>query len=295
MESLVNKKVVMVTGKGGIGKTLFAACLGQYAASLGKRTIIIESTVRSQLIPLFGARENDDGPTQISQNLRVQNCTADTNLRDYVTKYLGQQKLYDKVFNNKVVSSFLNNIPALYEAMLLGRIHYCSKLAPDSDDLVIFDGPASGHFYRLILTPEALESTKIGGPIAFETKRIIDFLSRPENCGITYVAVPEELVISECMDFIPKLVKDTPINVSHIVMNKTINHWNNTPDTHGFEDYFENRRKRNQLAMQEFEKGMQSLKDDLNIEIPVLQTRDIGFNEEPLPTDQFKKVFSGLI
>src|SRR5690606_16574585 len=90
----------------------------------------------------------------------------------------------------------------------------------DSPELVIFDGHATGHFLSLMTTPDAVLDTRLGGPLVRETERVRDFLADPVKCGLVYVCVPEDLVVSETLDFLPRLAQKSPARLSAIIANR---------------------------------------------------------------------------
>jgi anion-transporting ArsA/GET3 family ATPase len=107
--------------------------------------------------------------------------------------------------------------------MVLGRIFYtCELQANRPYDLVIFDAPASGHMHNLMTTPDAIIRSGIGGPFVREVSRVKDFLSQAGKVGTLLVAVPEELVVSESLEFLPILEQDSPSEILGVVINRAV-------------------------------------------------------------------------
>ncbi len=221
VERLLEKKLLILTGKGGIGKTLVSAAIAQYAAEKGLRTLLVERSELDQLPPLFGQSKIGHKETQLAENLWAINIDSHCCFEEYVVKRLGQPKLYDKIFSHNVVRTFLHTIPGLGETMVLGRIYYtCVVEDPVKYDFVVFDAPASGHMYSLMTTPDAIMGAGLGGPLVAEVKRVRDFLADHSKVGAVYVAIPEELVVSECLEFIPKIDKETPPEMLGVLINR---------------------------------------------------------------------------
>ena len=221
LDRLLDRRLVFVTGKGGIGKSLVTASLGQAAAARGKRVLIVESSHQDQLAPIFGSEPIGHRETGVGPNISAINLAASENFREYVTKHLGQAGLFEKVFSNKVVKSFINMIPGFAEVMLLGRLFYTSELAAEPRfDLIIFDGFASGHFLSLMTTPDAAIDSGLGGPLVTETTRVKNFLNDRKKVATLYVTVPEDLPVSECLDFCPRLMQKSPAGLYAIVVNR---------------------------------------------------------------------------
>ena len=220
ISNLLGKKLVFVTGKGGIGKTLISAAIAQAASASCRDVLVAESAAQDQLAALFGLAPVGHVETIVSPHLQCINLSASGNFREYVTKYLGQKVLFETVFNHRVVKSFFNTIPGLAEIMLLGRLFYSLELSARKKDFIVFDGAASGHFHSLMTTPDAVLNSGLAGPLVKETKRIREFLSDPAKCALLVVATPEDLVIAETLDFLPKLAKVSPVKLAGLVLNR---------------------------------------------------------------------------
>jgi arsenite-transporting ATPase len=219
---LSSRKLLFVTGKGGIGKSLVSAALAQAAAAAGRRVLIVESSARDQLAPLFGLEPVGHVETEVSRGISCINLNATGNFQEYVTKYLGQSRLFETVLSHRVIQSFFNTVPGLAEAMMLGRLYYtCDVRDPVArPDLVICDSPASGHFLSLMTTPDAILSSGLAGPMMRDTEKVRDFLGRKNECGVVYVCTPEPLVVSEVADFLPAIVSKSPSKLDAVVVNR---------------------------------------------------------------------------
>lgn len=227
------RKLLLITGKGGIGKSLISAAIGQAAAERGARVLIVENAAVDQIAPIFGRPTIGHQTTEVYPGLECINLNAEENFRDYVVKHLGQKRLFESVLSHRVVQSFISVIPGLGELMFLGRLFYECELAPDPKyDLVIFDAPASGHFMSLMTTPDAVLDSNLGGPLRRETERVKAFLADRSKAGILYIATPEELVVSEALDFLPRLAKAAPAELMAVLVNRMPT-WNPAALDHG--------------------------------------------------------------
>ncbi len=219
---LLAKKIVMVTGKGGIGKTLVSSALALEAHKLGKKVCLVESSANDQIAPLFGSPPIGHNLKELTPGVSVINLNSQENFKDFVIKHLGFAKLFEMVFTKPIVRSFIQMIPGIAELTLLGRLFYFIELDKENNfDIVIFDAFASGHFHSLMKTPDAVLNSGMSGPIIDETMRVRDFLADPAKVGIALVTVLEELVISEAIDFTKKLGKDSPAKLTALIANRT--------------------------------------------------------------------------
>jgi arsenite-transporting ATPase len=282
LSALIDKRLLLVTGKGGIGKTLSAAALGQLAASRGKRVLIVEAAGEASIPPLFGKTAPIHVEVSLAPGLSTLNLDPAGNFRDYVVKHLGQPRLFDKVFNNKVVQSFISAIPGFAEVMLLGRLYYECELQPTPPDLVIFDGYASGHFLSLMTTPDAVLESDLGGPLARETDRVKKFLGDAKKAAVIYVTVAEELIVSECLEFLPLLKQKSPVAPAALFVNRL-------PPPAVLGDgaaaaYAERRAASSRAARATLEQGLARLAEG-GLPLMLRDLKELGFVDEPLAAD----------
>jgi len=217
-----SKRLLFVTGKGGIGKTTISIAIAQLARSLGKRVLICENAAFPQVAANFKLQSTPQTEIEIAPGLATVQLTNEGNFREYVTKYLMKSKVFEQIVSSKILTSFFNALPGLAEAMLLGRIFYSAEIAEIKPDLIIFDAPASGHFLNLMTTPHAIIRSGLVGPLVKETKRVLEFLQDKKKCGIVFVGTPEELVVSEMIDFIPRIQEKSPVLIDSVIFNRDV-------------------------------------------------------------------------
>jgi anion-transporting ArsA/GET3 family ATPase len=223
IDDLLNqKKLLMITGKGGIGKTLITCALAKQALRLGRRVLVVEQSSVEQVGALLGVSGVSHEETWHG-DLGVANFTPSGNFKDFITKHLMRSGLLEVLVSNKIVHSFFTAIPGFAELMLLGRIYYALNLAPGRrPDLVLFDGYASGHFLSLMTTPDAVLRSGLAGPIIKQTQTVKNWLNDASQCATLYIAVPEDLVISETVEFLPALAEKSSVKLAGLIMNRCL-------------------------------------------------------------------------
>lgn len=213
LERLIQRRLLFVSGKGGTGKSTFSTLLAQYAAETGKRVLLVEQTGKP-ILPFFL-------PKKLNSNIEYVNLGLNNCFEEYVCNYLNQPFLYEKVFNNDSIQTFLRTIPGLAEAMVLGKLYYSLEIEkPSKYDLAIFDCPASGHFFNLIMTPLTIKNSALGGPFMDHMEKIDNFI-RSDKVGTVFMTLPEPLVATETVEFIDKVSKEG-FHLGCIVKNKWI-------------------------------------------------------------------------
>jgi len=224
MDQVLDKKLLFVSGKGGTGKSFVAATLALLATYQGKRVLLMEYSSHGGLGALFGHPDKvGHKAVQVTPLLSCINFDARQCFREYVVKHLGMATLYEKVFTHATVQSFLSALPALAETMVLGRIfHDCELVQDNKYDLMIFDGPASGHFLNFLTTPEAIIQAGLGGPLVKEVERIKNFLQEEKRCSALVVTQPAELIVGETLEFLPKYAALSPIKDFSLIINRSL-------------------------------------------------------------------------
>ena len=220
MDRIASRKLVLVGGKGGTGKSSITALMGQYLAS-NKRVLILEMSSRERQSALFGHDPVGHSQVEVAPNIFCMNIDPRHCFEEYVVMRLGMRRLYDKVFNHRVVRSFLDAMPGLAETMLLGRIYHACELEGQYDH-ILFDAPASGHLLSLLTTPKAILSTGVGGPLVREVQKVQALLSECGKTGLVLTCLPPPLVASETVDFLHRLLAEAPIEIVGLVLNKSI-------------------------------------------------------------------------
>lgn len=208
-DDILKRKLILVTGKGGVGKTTLVVSLAQMLKEEGKKVVVVEAS-RTPQLPKFA-----EGLEIECENLDVAQC-----FKDYLIEKLHQPKLYETVFSRDSVKTFLETIPGLGEVMLLGWMYFAVHESNKKKcDVVLFDAPSSGHFLTLLTTPKAIIETSIGGPLVHEVEKIQEFLTNGSS-SIIYLSAPEDLIMSETLEFLPKINKLTKIPIEMLIINR---------------------------------------------------------------------------
>lgn len=222
MTALEDLRLVFVTGKGGIGKSLISAALAMRMSELGRKVLLVQQAASDHLGPLVGVKGVSHEVLAVHPHLGVANFTPGGNFKDFVTKHLKRGGVFESLAGSRLVHGFFTTIPGFGELMLLGRLYHSLQLASDRPDVIIVDSYASGHFLNLMTTPDAVIESGLAGPIVEETKNVRRFLQEQRNAGVVFVGVPEELVVSEMLDFLPKFQQLSPAAVRLVVFNRVL-------------------------------------------------------------------------
>lgn len=200
VQSLLDSRMVLVTGKGGTGKTSFSAALAVLGAAKGKRTLLCEvDTQRPSMAAIFGHPPQTQ-PEQVMESLDLVNVHWDVALSGYLQRYLPSKRLVDRILKNKVVRRFLDFAPGGRELFILSRL---VDLAADYD-LMVIDMHASGHAFSMLDITRSAMGLFRSGPMLARAEQIVQVVRDPST-RMVFVALPEEMVINETLETLERM------------------------------------------------------------------------------------------
>ena len=202
--TLLDRRLVIVTGKGGVGKSTVATALALLAVRAGKRVLVCEVNAPERVAPLLGAPPAGASGREALPGLFTVNVTPAEAMREYGLLVLRFRAIYAAVFENRLVRYFLKVIPSLAELVMLGKIlHEVRKAGPDGRprwDLVVVDAPSTGHAVQLLRVPSALLDTVPPGPLQHNARWMHDLLVDPARTAVALVTLPEEMPVNETLE-----------------------------------------------------------------------------------------------
>jgi anion-transporting ArsA/GET3 family ATPase len=201
--ALLDHRLLIITGKGGVGKSTISAALGLLGARRGKRVLVCEVNAQERVAPLLGAPASGSSAREVVPGLFTVAVTPRDAMREYGIMVLRFKSIYDAVFENRLVRFFLRAIPSLAELVVLGKILHEVRVEEHGRprwDLVVLDAPATGHAVQLLRVPAALLDTVPPGPLRRDAQWMRDLLVDPLTTALSIVTLPEEMPVNEAID-----------------------------------------------------------------------------------------------
>lgn len=201
--SLLDRKIIIVTGKGGVGKSTVAASIAIKAAHQKKRVLLVELGDESFFAPFFGLKSVTNIPLKVQPyGFDLALWDSESCLREYVLHFIKVDAVFRLFFDNKIMRTFINVAPALKELAILGKLTSGErKVGPAFNyDIVILDGYATGHMLALLRAPKGMSESIRSGPMGVHSAEILRVLTDPKITGYVTVTLPDEMPTVEALE-----------------------------------------------------------------------------------------------
>ena len=217
---LLARRLLFVTGKGGVGKTTVAAALAQLAVSNGRKVLACEVDAKGALPAAFEAAPVGFEPREVEPGLRLMAMDTEASLREYLRIQL---RLPRGTPLGPLASTFdfvADAAPGVKEILGVGKLAY--EVRERHYDLVVVDAPASGHIVGQLAAPEAINDLVKVGMVRDQTGWMLDILGDPARTGVVVVATPEEMPVNETLELAERLREDTVVDLAGVVVNRVL-------------------------------------------------------------------------
>jgi anion-transporting ArsA/GET3 family ATPase len=222
--SLLDKRLLLVTGKGGVGKTTVSAALGMVAARRGKRTIVCEVAEQERVSGVFGAGRVGHREVEVAPGLSAISISPHRAKEEWLEYQLRSGTLAGLLGHSRIFQYLTAAAPGLTELVTIGKVWELAQLQRKAArsspyDLVIVDAPATGHGLALLHAPRTYAEVARVGPIRRQALLIDRFLRDGRSTGVLAVALPEEMPVNETLDLGERLRSEVGASLDGVVAN----------------------------------------------------------------------------
>lgn len=219
---VLDRRVVLVTGKGGVGKSLVSALIALRAARAGRRTLLCETSGSQRVSGFFGRPSRGYEIQELAPRLHTMSITSQEAIEDYILKQLHFKRLYRMVFRNRVVGPFMDAVPGLHDLIQLGKVFDLEReragLRP-AWDLIVVDAPATGHGLTMLASPRSMMDLTVAGPFHDNARDVAGLFEDAARTAIVLVTIPEEMPLHETEDLHARLGPSRDL-VRAVVLNE---------------------------------------------------------------------------
>jgi anion-transporting ArsA/GET3 family ATPase len=223
MASIDALRFLIVTGKGGVGKTTVAAAQATALAARGKRVLVCLCNTKERLSSMLGCSAIGSEITRAGHNIWAINMDPEVAMEEYGMMTFKSRALYTMLFDNDYVRSFLRAIPGMHEWAMLGKAwwHTTEQNADGTPkyDVVILDAPATGHGLDMLRVPKILVELVPSGMLRRDAEIAWNLFQNPKLTGAVVVTLPEEMPTSETIELATALRTELNIPIARVVIN----------------------------------------------------------------------------
>ena len=210
-------RVLIVAGKGGVGKTTVTAALARMAAGAGLRALIVEVEGKSGIGSIFGRPEPlTYDEVQLGDGVVARTLTPDDALIEYLHDH-GMKRVSKRLASSGALDVVSTAVPGIKDILVLGKVKQLERAAVA--DLIVLDAPAAGHAVTFLTSAKGLLDAARVGPIRQQAEDVVGLLSDPQRCQVMLVTLPEETPVNEVVETAYKLEDTVGIQLAPVVIN----------------------------------------------------------------------------
>jgi anion-transporting ArsA/GET3 family ATPase len=230
-------RVVIVAGKGGVGKTTMTAALAHLAARAGLSVLVVELEGRAGVASAFGHSvpldyagavlkaagadpigdtDGDSAPPIPPGTVRARTITPDDALLEYLGDH-GLRRVSKRLMSSGIVDLVAGSIPGIRDVLVLGKVKQLERSG--IADVILVDAPATGHTMTFLSSAGGLLDAARSGPIRTQAADVVDLLSDPARCQVALVTLPEEMPINEAIEAAYQLEDKVGIALGPVIVN----------------------------------------------------------------------------
>ncbi len=226
LDDILSRRLVILSGKGGVGKSVVGAALALAATRRGKRVLFaeIDTPAVAEAARYLGAPPVGPRETEVRPRLFTVNLSPAQVMEEYVRHTVRLEILARKILDSPVYHRFFSAAPGLKELMLLGKIMVLEEAREGWGrkpryDLVVVDAPATGHGLSFLKVPIAASEAVPVGPVGANARRILAMVRNASRTALVVVAIPEEMAVVEALDFAGSVATEVGIQPAAVVLN----------------------------------------------------------------------------
>jgi anion-transporting ArsA/GET3 family ATPase len=209
-------RVLIVAGKGGVGKTTVTAALAVAAARSGTSVLIVEVEGKSGLAATLGIPRLEYDEADVRPGLRARTLTPEQALLEYLQER-GLRRISKRLVRSGALDVVATAVPGMKDILVLGKVKQLERA--HVADLVLIDAPAAGHAITFLTSARGLLDAVRVGPVRTQAQDVMELLTDPTRCRVMLVTLPEETPVNELVDTSFALEDRVGVSLAPVVVN----------------------------------------------------------------------------
>jgi Mrp family chromosome partitioning ATPase len=206
LDALARRQLVVVTGKGGVGKTTLTAALGRLLAARGRKTLLLETDPRENLHQMLRTDPSGGAFVKAGPRLALQNLQPRAVIEALVKEKVRIGVVAKKILASPIFQHFADGAPGLKEMAVLGyALRTVQGDYKHKADVVVLDAPATGHGASMLSAPLLLADAVGGGQLGDMAAELGGFIADSKRTGVILVTLAEEMPVQETIELISLL------------------------------------------------------------------------------------------
>ncbi len=218
IDESLKKPLILIEGKGGVGKTSVATALGLALAREGRRVLVLELSAKGHVPVVFGKEPSDSAPVEVRPGLFAQTLVPERCLEEYALIKLHFRALYKLIFKNPIIRALMRMVPAMDELLVIGKIEHLHRSG--DWDHVIVDAPVTGEGILLFMLPRVITEAVGSGPLHDDAARIRALLEDPQQTVMHIVTLAEEMPAEETEQLHEAIVEQVGLPLGLLIVDR---------------------------------------------------------------------------
>jgi len=222
---LLSRRLLLVTGKGGVGKSTLAASLALAGSRLGRRTCLVEVEGRQAFSSIFSTAPWDFEEREFRPNLYGLSIDPEASLTEYLSMFYGAQRITKLVARTPAVEFATQAAPGIKDVLLIGKVKEMERRRRDDGqfeyDLIVVDAPPTGRIVNFLAAPDATTELVNVGPVRQQAQTVIDMLTDSSRTAVLLTTLLEEMPVTETADSIRDLTQ-LGVPLGPVLINRAV-------------------------------------------------------------------------
>lgn len=224
LDDLLERRLIVLSGKGGVGKSVVGAALAFAAHARGKRVLLVEVDAPLEASRVLGGPASRGHEIELRPGLFAVNLDPSVVMDEYVRHLVKVDLLARRILESPIYHRFFAAAPGLRELMVLGKIMVLEEARAGLSrrpvwDLIVLDAPATGHGLAFLKVPLAASRAVPVGPVGGNARRVLRLIQDGDRTALVVVAIPEEMAVVEALQFHQLAEDELDIHTAAVVLN----------------------------------------------------------------------------